>query len=71
MEKLTFNLQLSYDDLEDFAVVANVNYELVPNLVITPEISYFDNFDYDDFDMTALGLPAPRTGQLRRLIRLG
>ncbi|MEP9388876.1 porin [Mesorhizobium sp. KR9-304] len=48
-EKATINVQLSYDELEDFAAVANVQYELVNNFVITPEIQYFDNFD-DDFD---------------------
>jgi hypothetical protein len=30
--------------------VANVNYELVPGLVITPEISYVDNLDDDIVD---------------------
>jgi hypothetical protein len=49
MEKATFNVQLSYDEMEDFAAVANVQYELVPNFVITPEVSYFDNFDDDNF----------------------
>ncbi|MEW9805398.1 porin [Mesorhizobium sp. ZMM04-5] len=47
-DKATFNLQVSYDQMEDFAVVANVAYELVPNFVVTPEIAYIDNFD-DDF----------------------
>jgi hypothetical protein len=46
-EQATFNIQLSYDELEDFAAVANVAYELVPNFTITPEISYVDNFDDD------------------------
>lgn len=44
-EKATFNLQVSYDQMEDFAVVANVAYELVPNFVITPEVAYIDNFN--------------------------
>lgn len=44
-DKATFNLQVSYDQMEDFAVVANVAYELVPNFVITPEIAYIDNFN--------------------------
>lgn len=47
-DKATFNLQVSYDQMEDFAVVANVAYELVPNFVITPEIAYIDNFN-DEF----------------------
>jgi hypothetical protein len=47
-EKTKINVQLSYDEAEDFAAVANVNYELVPGLVITPEVVYVDNFDDDD-----------------------
>ncbi len=47
-DKATFNLQVSYDQMEDFAIVANVAYELVPNFVITPEIAYIDNFN-DEF----------------------
>ena len=47
-EKTAFNVQISYDELEDFAAVANVAYELVPNFTITPEVQYFDNFN-DDF----------------------
>ncbi len=38
------NVQLSYDDFENFAAVANVAYELVPGFTITPEIAYADNF---------------------------
>ncbi|WP_353646455.1 porin [Mesorhizobium sp. WSM2239] len=49
-EKAKINVQLSYDELENFAAVANVNYELVPGLVITPEIVYVDNFDDDIVD---------------------
>ena len=44
-DKATLNVQVSYDEMEDFAAVANVAYELVPNFVITPEIAYIDNFD--------------------------
>jgi hypothetical protein len=47
-EKAKINVQLSYDEEENFAAVANVNYELVPGLVITPEIVYVDNLDDDD-----------------------
>jgi porin-like protein len=44
-DKATLNVQVSYDEMEDFAVVANIAYELVPNFVITPEIAYMDNFN--------------------------
>ena len=59
-EQATLNVQVSYDDLENFAAVANVAYELVPNFVITPEISYVDNFgdfedDFDDEDVEQWG----------------
>jgi len=46
-DKATFNVQVSYDEMEDFAVVANVAYELVPNFTITPEVAYIDNFNDD------------------------
>jgi hypothetical protein len=46
-DKATFNLQVSYDEMEDFALVANVAYEVVPNFVVTPEIAYIDNFNDD------------------------
>jgi hypothetical protein len=49
-EKAAVNVQVAYDDAEDFTFVANVDYELVPNLKITPEIIYVDNFD-DDLDV--------------------
>lgn len=52
-EKATLNVQLSYDEAENFAAVANVAYTLVPGLTITPEVVYVDNFDLDDAD--ALG----------------
>jgi hypothetical protein len=47
-EKATFNVQLAYDDYENFAAVANVDYELVPGFVVTPEVAYADNFK-DEF----------------------
>ena len=47
-DKATVNVQVSYDEMEDFAIVANVAYELVPNFVVTPEIAYIDNFN-DEF----------------------
>ena len=38
-----FNLEVGYDDFENFAVAANVDYELVNNFHIIPEIIYEDN----------------------------
>ena len=35
-----FNLQVSYSDSRDFAVAANVAYEVVPGFKIQPEIDY-------------------------------
>lgn len=49
-EKTAMNVQVAYNDFEDFSFVANVAYELVPNFTITPEIVYTDNFDFDDSD---------------------
>ncbi len=49
-EKAALNVQLSYDDLENFAAVANVEYELVNGFRITPEVVYTDNFDTDPDD---------------------
>jgi hypothetical protein len=46
--KAAVNVQLAYDDFEKFSAVANVDYELVPGFMITPEIAYADNFN-DDF----------------------
>lgn len=45
--KTSFNAQVAYDDSDTFAASVNVKYELVPGLVITPEVSYisWDN-DY-------------------------
>jgi Porin subfamily len=48
--KATFNTQVSYDDAENFGIVANIAYELVPGFRITPEIAYYDNLDQDDAD---------------------
>ncbi|MEW9838270.1 porin [Mesorhizobium sp. ZMM04-4] len=49
-EKAAFNVQINYDDADNFGAVANVEYELVNNFVITPEVAYSDNFDEDDAD---------------------
>ena len=45
--KTSFNAQVAYDDADTFAASVNVKYELVPGLVITPEVTYisWDN-DY-------------------------
>ena len=43
-EKAAINVQLSYDDFENFAAVANVAYTVVPGFTVTPEIAYTDNF---------------------------
>ncbi len=49
-DKATINLQASYDQVEDFAIVANIAYEVVPNFVVTPEIAYMDNFDSEEME---------------------
>lgn len=41
-DKTEVNLQVSYDDSEAFAAVANVAYEVVKDLKVTPEIGYYD-----------------------------
>lgn len=47
-EKLVLNTQLSYDEAKNFAAVANVNFDVVSGLSVTPEVLYMDNFDRDD-----------------------
>ena len=42
-EQATVNLEVGYDDFENFAVAANVDYELVNNFHVIPEITYEDN----------------------------
>ncbi|MES0138932.1 porin [Mesorhizobium sp. M0016] len=54
-EQTKINVQLSYDEDENFAAVANVNYTLAPGLVITPEISYVDKLDNDHGDSDEIG----------------
>ena len=49
-EQATFNFEVGYDDLETFSVVANVDYELVPNLHLIPELVYFDGGEDFFFD---------------------
>jgi len=48
-DKATVNLQLSYDDSEQFGAALNVAYELVPGFVITPEVDYYDDGNDDAF----------------------
>jgi hypothetical protein len=47
-EKAVANVEIDYDDADNFSAVANVAYELVPGLKITPEVGYYDNLDSDD-----------------------
>lgn len=49
-DKAALNVQVGYDDADNFAAVANVEYTLVPQFVITPEVAYTDNFDVDGDD---------------------
>lgn len=44
-ERLVLNTQLSYDEAENFAAVANVNFNVVEGFSVTPEVLYMDNFD--------------------------
>ncbi|GLS32982.1 Porin subfamily protein [Mesorhizobium albiziae] len=48
--KTAVNVQISYDDFENFVAVGNVDYELVPGFTITPEVVYIDNFADDAGD---------------------
>ena len=51
--KASINTQFSYDGADNFAAVANVEYEMVRGFRITPEVGYVDNFDDDtvnDYD---------------------
>jgi hypothetical protein len=49
-EKATFNLEVGYSDIENFETIANIDYELVKNFHIIPEVVYTDNFDVDNAD---------------------
>lgn len=48
-DKADIIVQVAYDDLENFVAVVDVPYELVPGLVITPELAFQANFD-DELD---------------------
>jgi len=41
-DQTSFNLQLSYDDWENFAIVANVQHEIVSGLSLIAELNYVD-----------------------------
>jgi hypothetical protein len=47
-EKTTLNVEVGYDDADNFSTVVGLDYMLVENLLIKPEIIYVDNFDIDD-----------------------
>ncbi|MEW9806715.1 porin [Mesorhizobium sp. ZMM04-5] len=53
-EKMTANLEIGYDDFDNFSTVVGLDYYLVDNFLIKPEIIYTDNFDSDD-DADAFG----------------
>ncbi len=46
-EKVAMDVQLSYDDAETFGAVVGARYDIVPGLVIRPEVAYIDA-DGDD-----------------------
>jgi hypothetical protein len=56
-EKASINVQLAYDEGENFSAVANVDYTLVPGFRVIPELVYVDNFDDEvgDGDNDAFG----------------
>jgi hypothetical protein len=50
-EKTTLNVEVGYDDADNFSTVVGLDYMLVENLLIKPEVIYYDNFDDDvDYD---------------------
>ena len=51
-EKTTLNVEIGYDEADDFSTVVGLDYMLVENLLIKPEIIYVDNFDTDSFNDT-------------------
>jgi hypothetical protein len=54
-EKTTLNLEIGYDDFENFSTVVGLDYYLVENLLLKPEIIYTDNFESDDDDSDSWG----------------
>jgi hypothetical protein len=51
-EKATVNFEVGYDDFENFSAVVGLDYELVNNFHVIPEIIYVDNFNDDLFEDT-------------------
>lgn len=49
-ERLTLNTQLSYDEAENIAAVANVNFDIAAGFTATPEVLYMSNLNRDDSD---------------------
>jgi hypothetical protein len=47
-EKTTLNVEIGYDEADDFSTVVGLDYYLVENLLLKPEIIYVDNFDVND-----------------------
>lgn len=54
-EKAHLNVQLSYDDSQAFAAVANIKYRPVHGLTVTPEIAYYDSDTGSSSDEDAWG----------------
>jgi hypothetical protein len=48
-EKTTLNVEVGYDDFSNFSTVVGLDYMLVENFLIKPEIVYVDNFDANDY----------------------
>ncbi|WP_421592044.1 porin [Shinella sp. M27] len=46
-DRVTLNAQVSFDDGDQLAAVANANFTVVPGFVVTPEVAYFDNGNDD------------------------
>ncbi|MEW9838732.1 porin, partial [Mesorhizobium marinum] len=46
-EKTTLNVEVGYDDADNFSTVVGLDYYLVNNFLIKPEVVYYDNFDDD------------------------
>jgi hypothetical protein len=51
-EKTAFNTQISYDQHKNFAVAANIAYEIVPGFKVTSEIDYLNVGSKDTYNWT-------------------
>ncbi len=47
-EKTSFNLQVSADDDKDYAIAANVAYDVVPGFTVTAEVDYIHDGMFGD-----------------------